>query len=121
MKNIRYTIPVNWTSELLELVESGTINIKGAIKVMEIYDKRISWRGVFLGALILLTACTTPKTVFRNEKTGQVAICGGNVSSSVIAGYIGYGFQKKNDEQCVNDYKHLGFSIVHTDDGGSAF
>lgn len=59
--------------------------------------------------LLMLAACTTPQTVLKNQKTGQIAICGGNISSSFAGGAIGYHMQKSNDEDCVNTYVGEGF------------
>lgn len=67
-------------------------------------------------ALVFLAACTTPKTVMRNEETGQVAICGGNVSSSLVGGAVGYYIQKSNDSQCEADYLEQGFKRAQATD-----
>lgn len=64
--------------------------------------------------LLLLSACTTPMTVLRNNKTGQVVQCGGNISSSMAGGAIGYHIQKKNDGECVAQYKTEGFKVINT-------
>lgn len=63
---------------------------------------------------LILTACTTPMTVLRNTKTGQVVQCGGNVSSSMAGGAIGYHIQKGNDQECVAQYKTEGFKVINT-------
>lgn len=60
----------------------------------------------------ILCGCTTPKTVLKNETTGQVAICGGSAAGSFAGGAIGYHIQKSNDKDCVNDYTNLGFGIL---------
>ena len=62
--------------------------------------------------LAILTACTTPKYILKNEKTGQVVICGGNMSSSVAGGILGYQLQKSNDAECTNDYLKQDFTLV---------
>lgn len=54
---------------------------------------------------LLLQACTTPETVLKNEKTGQVARCGGNVA---YAGIL-YPFMVAADHQCIADYTTEGF------------
>lgn len=59
--------------------------------------------------LLLLAACTTPETVLKNPKTGQIARCGGDLTSSLAGGIIGYHMQKSNDEDCVKTYKENGF------------
>lgn len=66
---------------------------------------------IALTALLALTACTTPQTILRNEQ-GQTQICGGNVSSSLAGGVIGYHIQKANDEDCVKAYESQGFEVV---------
>lgn len=55
--------------------------------------------------VLLLQACTTPETVLRNDKTGQVARCGGNVA---YAGIL-YPFMVAADNKCVSDYATEGF------------
>jgi hypothetical protein len=60
-------------------------------------------------ALLLLAGCTTPTYTLENPKTGQVVTCGGNVSSSLAGGAIGYHIQKTNDQKCVNTYLNEGF------------
>ena len=74
---------------------------------------------VLFFSVILLAACTTPKTILKNEETGQVAICGGNVSSSLAGGAIGYHIQKSSDAQCVSDYMEQGFKRIKTDENDS--
>lgn len=67
-------------------------------------------RYIAIALIVLsLSACTTPKTVLRNPKTGQVATCGGNVTGSLAGGMIGYYIQKSNDADCVADYAKEGF------------
>lgn len=66
----------------------------------------------YLLVILLLTACSTPKYVLKNEKTGQVEVCGGNVSSSMAAGMIGYEIQKDNDRRCAEEYRRQGFKDV---------
>jgi uncharacterized lipoprotein YajG len=63
-------------------------------------------------ALALLAGCTTPKTVLKNPKTGQVQVCGGNVTSSLVGGVIGYQMQKANDTECARDYMEQGFKRI---------
>jgi phage tail tape-measure protein len=59
--------------------------------------------------LLALSACTTPTTVLKNSKTGQVHVCGGSADGSMMGGYIGYQIQKANDEDCVKTFKAIGF------------
>ena len=61
---------------------------------------------------LILSACTTPQTTLKNSKTGQVATCGGNVSSSLAGGAIGYHIQASNDKDCIITYQAQGFKIV---------
>jgi hypothetical protein len=63
--------------------------------------------------LLALCACTTPKTMLVNDKTGQFHVCGGDVGSSIAGGIVGYHVQKSNDEDCVRDYKREGFRVKY--------
>ncbi|MFN7185906.1 MAG: hypothetical protein ACK5VE_06020 [Alphaproteobacteria bacterium] len=65
-----------------------------------------------LMALALLAGCTTPKTVLKNPNTGQVAICGGSATGSLVGGVIGYHIQKGNDAECAGDYMAQGFKRI---------
>jgi len=65
-------------------------------------------------ALLMVSACTTPMTVMKNQKTGQVVDCGGNVSSSLAGGVVGYHIQKSHDKDCVLRYREEGFEIIDT-------
>ncbi len=67
---------------------------------------------LLLAPLIMLSACTTPKTMLKHPKTGQVAICGGDISSSITGGAFGYHLQKGNDAECKADYLSEGFEII---------
>lgn len=58
---------------------------------------------------IALAGCATPVRTMKHPETGQMKTCGGDKSSSVAAGLVGYGLQKKNDEQCVELLESLGF------------
>lgn len=69
-------------------------------------------KSMLLLAMLALTACTTPKTVLKHPKTGQVAICGGSATGSMVGGVIGYNIQKGNDATCVADYMGEGFKRV---------
>ena len=66
--------------------------------------------------LLLLSACSTPRTVMRNSETGQVAQCGGSATGSLVGGVLGYQMQKSNDRKCVNEYLKQGFDTVETED-----
>ena len=65
---------------------------------------------------VALSACTTPKTMLKNEKTGQVVDCGGSATGSMVGGVIGYHIQKSNDSDCVADYMDQGFKRIKTTD-----
>lgn len=62
---------------------------------------------ISLFILLSISACTTPETVLKNNETGQVSRCGGNVA---YAGIL-YPFMKQADKKCVEDYKSEGFSV----------
>lgn len=66
---------------------------------------------LILPIILSLTACSTPKTVLR-ASNGQVAVCGGDMSSSIAAGAIGYYLQKNVDKECVDTYVKNGFKIT---------
>ncbi len=66
--------------------------------------------------VLLLTACTTPTTVLKNPKTGQVATCGGSATGSMVGGVVGYHIQKSNDADCVANYMGEGFKRVHKEE-----
>ena len=67
---------------------------------------------ICVSAIVLLAGCTTPKSILKNPKTGQVATCGGDVTSSLAGGVVGYHIQKANDEKCETDYLNNGFKRV---------
>ncbi|MCB0375416.1 MAG: hypothetical protein KDD04_05815 [Sinomicrobium sp.] len=69
----------------------------------------------YLLVLLLLAACTTPMTVLKDPKTGQIAQCGGSANGSLAGGAIGYHIQKSNDEKCVHSYMEQGFEVVKTE------
>lgn len=56
--------------------------------------------------------CTTPETVLKNDDTGQVVRCGGNVA---YAGVL-YPFMKASDSKCVADYTHEGFKSIKSEE-----
>ena len=70
---------------------------------------RISTKVLVLSLSVSAVACATPVIMLKNEVTGQVARCGGDVSSSLAGGAMGYSIQRDNDEQCARDYEALGF------------
>lgn len=67
-------------------------------------------------AVLLTSACTTPTTVLKHPKTGQIATCGGSATGSLVGGVIGYHIQKSNDADCVSNYMGEGFKRVHTEE-----
>lgn len=72
--------------------------------------------GSILICCVLLTGCAVPETVLK-DRNGDVATCGGGSIGSVAGGLIGYSIQKSNAEDCVNEYKKSGFTIIkHSDD-----
>lgn len=62
-------------------------------------------------ALMLLAGCTTPRTMLVNPKTGETAACGGNTSSSLQGGAIGYHIQKQRDAECAADLEARGYKV----------
>jgi len=70
---------------------------------------------IFLFTALSLTACTTPVTTLKNDETGQVTRCGGNVA---YAGVL-YPFMRAADSKCVDDYKGQGFKIINSEDSGT--
>jgi hypothetical protein len=61
---------------------------------------------------IFLSGCATPVFMLKNERTGQIARCGGEASGSMAGGLIGYNIQKKTDKSCVTDYESRGFTPI---------
>jgi len=47
--------------------------------------------------------------MLKNDKTGQIARCGGGTTGSVAGGAIGYSIEKDSDEKCARDYEAQGF------------
>ncbi len=66
---------------------------------------------LLLGTL-LLAGCTTPTTVLKNDKTGQVVQCGGSATGSMVGGVVGYHIQKSNDSDCTTNYMKQGFKVI---------
>jgi len=66
-------------------------------------------------SLLCLTACATPTTVLKNDKTGEVVTCGGGTAGSIAGGMVGYSIQKSNDKECVEEYKSKGYKIEHVE------
>ena len=66
-------------------------------------------------ALLALGACTTPKTVLKNDN-GDVVTCGGSATGSLVGGMIGYSIERDNDDKCVKDYIEQGYEPVKIGD-----
>ena len=60
----------------------------------------------------MMLGCATPKTMLRNETTGQVVRCGGDRSGAMMGGLVGYSLQKDDASKCVRDYEAEGFKRV---------
>jgi len=69
---------------------------------------------LILMSALFLTACSTPKTMLKNPKTGQIESCGGSATGSMVGGVIGYHVQKSNDLQCKADLMEQGFEPIKT-------
>ncbi|MEE9446090.1 MAG: hypothetical protein V3V19_10555 [Cocleimonas sp.] len=67
---------------------------------------------LLLSLLTFISACTTPSTMLKNKRTGQIVECGGTADGSLTGGMIGYSIQKSNDEKCVSRYLKQGFTKV---------
>lgn len=80
---------------------------------MTTYDiiKTLAFAAMILTVSFLLASCATPQTVLKSDN-GQVAVCGGNRSSAIAGGIIGYHIQKSEDANCVETHKAAGFKIV---------
>lgn len=61
---------------------------------------------------LLLAGCTTPVTVLKNNRTGDVVTCGGETSGSLAGGAIGYNMQKSKADKCVGVHKAKGYHVV---------
>lgn len=76
----------------------------------------LSTTSILLIMILTLVGCTTPKTVLKNKKTGQIVSCGGNTTSSVTGGALGYYMQKSDDAECKVDYMAEGFEVIKETD-----
>lgn len=68
---------------------------------------------------LLLAGCSTPQMVMKNPHTSQVQVCGGNTTASITGGAIGYHYQLKDDEKCVETFKKQGFKAIDISDDES--
>ena len=60
----------------------------------------------------MLGGCTTPTTLLKNSKTGQVVTCGGGVGGSLLGGVAGYHIEEAMDKRCEADYMTQGFEPI---------
>lgn len=67
---------------------------------------------IVIVAFSALAACSTPTTMLKNNKTGEIVTCGGGSGGSWAGGAIGYNIQKSNDKDCVIAYQKKGFKII---------
>jgi hypothetical protein len=51
--------------------------------------------------------------MLKNDATGQIARYGGDTTSSIAGGLIGYSIQKSSDQDCVQDYQAQGFKRIN--------
>ena len=73
---------------------------------------------------VVVSGCTTPKTMLKNPESGQIVSCGGSATGSLVGGVVGYNIQKSNDSKCVEDYKKQGFELIRVksdDDEGKEY
>lgn len=61
-------------------------------------------------SVLILCACSTPKTVLKNDQ-GQVAVCGGELPHGMIEYYL----QKQVNKECVEIYKKYNFKVVEAE------
>lgn len=66
-------------------------------------------RATIVAITLMITGCSTPVTMLKNDRTGQIARCGGGTAGSVAGGLIGYSIEKDGDAKCVADYEAQGF------------
>lgn len=67
-------------------------------------------------SVFALAACSTPTTMLKHKKTGQVVQCGGSSGASWAGGAIGYEIQKDKDADCVKNYEKQGFKVIEVTD-----
>jgi hypothetical protein len=59
--------------------------------------------------VLALSGCATPVVMLKNDRTGQIARCGGGSTGFVAGGLIGQSIERESDERCVRDYQAQGF------------
>lgn len=47
--------------------------------------------------------------MLKNDRTVQIARCGGGTTGFVAGGLIGQSIEKDSDDRCVRDYESQGF------------
>ncbi len=76
---------------------------------------------ILIAITALLSACSTPQTTLKNDKTGEIVVCGGNRASSIVStltlqpiifGKFGYYLQKSADRDCKNGYLVQEFRVI---------
>lgn len=67
---------------------------------------------IIIIVIVALTGCATPVAMLKNEKTGQIARCGGGNSGALAWGIIGYHVEKDADAKCIADYESQGFKRI---------
>lgn len=72
--------------------------------------------GSALVLALALVGCATPVTMLRNDKTGQIARCGGGTTGFVAGGMIGKSIEQSSDARCVADYEAQGFRRSYAGD-----
>lgn len=72
----------------------------------------VALRTLALAVALLSAACARPAATLKAPRTGQVARCGGNVSSSLAGGGQGCSRQLEDDERGRRDDESAGFRRV---------
>lgn len=67
--------------------------------------------------VMFVAACSTPKVMLKNPKTGQIESCGGSATGSLVGGVVGYHIQKSNDTKCEADLLANGFVRIDSSAG----
>jgi len=68
---------------------------------------------MFCAIVLFISACNaTPKTVMKNDETGEIVNCGGQNPMMLGGGIVGYSIMKSQDEDCVKSHQGQGFAII---------
>lgn len=63
--------------------------------------------------VLFMSACNpTPRTIMKNEETGEIVNCGGQNPMALGGGIIGYSIMKSQDNDCVTGHQSQGFVII---------